>query len=181
VLHVVILAAGIAERFGSQKLVHPLAGGGTLLARAIRAAGTFPLIVVCGGSIEEHALALGARTVRNDEPERGMSYSLRLANAQIDRASPIAVLPGDLLYVEAQHVARIAMQAVDVDVVYPMRSDRTPGHPVIFSPRARERVERLADNEPIARVRDAAELTRKTIELDAAWPYRDVDRRSDLP
>ncbi len=91
---VVILAAGEAKRFGSQKLIHPLAEGDTLLARAIRAGGTFETVVVCGPEVEPHAKALGVRTILNAEPERGMAHSLRLANAAVDADSAIAVMLG---------------------------------------------------------------------------------------
>lgn len=180
-MHVIVLAAGIAERFGSQKLLHPLEGGDTLLARAVRAAGEYPVVVVCGAAVEPHAQRLGARTVRNDSPDRGMAHSLRLADGQIHLQSAIVVLPGDLLLIEPEHVAAIVAASGGVDVAYPVRSDGTPGHPVVFSSRARELVDRLHSNEPIAHVRDAAELTRKMITVDEPWPYRDVDAPSDLP
>ncbi len=77
-------------------------------------------------------------------------------------------------------LAGVVAGAGDDDVVYPQRSDGTPGHPVVFSPFARALIVALPDNAPIARVRDAELLTRKVIEVNEDWPYRDVDVRSDL-
>ncbi len=180
-LTVVILAAGESKRFGSQKLLHALPSGDTLLARAIRAGGAYKTFVVTSSALAEFARAPGARVVTNDEPERGMAHSLRLANDAIDPGRPILVLPADLLLIEPQHAAGIAAAAGDNDVVYPVRADGTPGHPVYFSARARALIGHLRDNEPIARLRDHAGLRRRAVPIDDAWPYRDVDHPTDLP
>ena len=179
-LTVVVLAAGESKRFGSQKLLHPLPDGDTLLARAVRARGAYDALVVTSSALRGRAQTLGARVVINDEPERGMAHSLRLADAAIEAEAPILVLPADLLLIEPEHVARIAAAALGNDVTYPGRRDATPGHPVIFSPRARTYIEELRDNEPIARIRDRTDLTRCVVPVEEAWPYRDVDRPSDM-
>lgn len=179
-LTVVVLAAGESKRFGSQKLLHPLPDGDTLLARAVRARGAYDALVVTSSALRGRAQTLGARVVINDEPERGMAHSLRLADAAIEAEAPILVLPADLLLIEPEHVARIAAAAHGNDIVHPLRADGTPGHPVYFSARARRLVGRLGDNEPIARVRDDPALARGTLSIEDAWPYQDVDRPEDL-
>ena len=167
-------------RFGSQKLLHRLASGDTLLERAIRASGAFETVIVCSEQTMPAAQALHARTILNREPERGMAHSLRLANREIARERPILVLPADLLLVEPHHLADFAALANDADVLHPVRSDGAPGHPVYFSSRARTLIEELRDNEPIAKLRDRAGLSRTTVTIDEAWPYRDVDQPGDL-
>ncbi|MGB6986859.1 MAG: NTP transferase domain-containing protein [Candidatus Aquilonibacter sp.] len=179
-LTVVVLAAGQSARFGSQKLLHPLEQNDTLLARAVRAAGDYDTVVVCSDETLPVAQALGAEAILNREPERGMAHSLRLANAAIAPDRAIVVLPGDLLLIEPQHLAAVAAEANGVDVAFPQREDETPGHPVYFSARARAYIEELRDNEPIAHVRDRAGLAQRVLTIDAAWPYRDVDRPGDL-
>lgn len=179
-LTVVILAAGQSKRFGSQKLLHKLEANDSLFERALRAAGTFDTLVVCSEATLPLAHALHARAIVNHEPQRGMSHSLRLANTAIDRDRPILVLPADLLRVEPHHVADVAAAAEDADVVHPIRSDGTPGHPVYFSARARALIAQLRDGEPIAKLRDHPELTRRALAIEEDWPYRDVDVRSDL-
>lgn len=179
-LTVVVLAAGQSTRFGSQKLLHRLDQDDTLLARAVRAAGGFDTVVVCSDETLPVAQALGARGILNREPERGMAHSLRLANAAIAPDHAIVVLPADLRLIEPEHVVAVAAQADGVDVAFPQRRDATPGHPVYFSARARAHIEELRDNEPIAHVRDRAGLAQRVLTIDAAWPYRDVDRPGDL-
>ncbi len=180
-LTVVVLAAGESKRFGSQKLLHKLEENDTLVERAIRAAGAFDTVVVCSEATQPVARALRTHAVLNREPERGMAHSLRLANDAIGPERPILVLPADLLLIEPHHVADVAAAAEDADVVHPMRSDGTPGHPVYFSARARALIAKLADNEPISKVREHPGLTRRTLTIEEAWPYTDVDDLSDLP
>ena len=180
-LTVVVLAAGESKRFGSQKLLHKLEENDTLFERAVRAAGAFDTVVVCSEATEPVARALRARAVLNREPERGMAHSLRLANDAIEPDRPILVLPADLLLIEPHHVADVAAAVEDADVVHPIRSDGTPGHPVYFSARARALIAKLPDNEPIAKRRDHPELTRRTVAIEEDWPYADVDQPSDLP
>lgn len=175
----VILAAGRSQRFGRDKLLVPV-GGITLIERAIAACRDFAAVVVCSPDVAVHADALGARAIVNTEPERGMSYSLRLANAAVDPRTPIAVLPADLLLIEPEHVTRIAALREDADVTYPVSEEGTPGHPVMFSARARERISALSDGDTIRVLRDDPELRRKAIVTPERWPFRDVDRESDL-
>ena len=179
---VVILAAGESKRFGSQKLLHKLDANDTLLERALRAAGVFNVVAVCSDATLPVAQARGVQAILNREPERGMAHSLRLANDTIPAEHAILVLPADLLWIEPHHLTELAALANgDDDVVFPMRADGTPGHPVYFSARARALIGRLADNEPIARVRDNAALLRRTVAVEDAWPFGDVDRPGDLP
>jgi CTP:molybdopterin cytidylyltransferase MocA len=128
------------------------------------------------------ARALQKRAVLNREPERGMAHSLRLANDAIASEHGILVLPADLLWIEPHHLSAFAALAnSDDDVVFPVRADGTPGHPVYFSARARTLIGRLADNEPIAHLRDSAAFSRRTVAVDEPWPFRDVDEAADLP
>jgi molybdenum cofactor cytidylyltransferase len=180
-LTVVILAAGESKRFGSQKLLHPLENNDTLLARAIRASSAFSAVVVCSDATLPVAQALQTGVVLNREPERGMAHSLRLANDAIAPEHAILVLPADLLCIEPHHLSAFAALANgDDDVLYPVRADGTPGHPVYFSARARALIGRLADNEPVAHLRDNASLSRRAVAVDAPWPFQDVDEPSDL-
>jgi molybdenum cofactor cytidylyltransferase len=178
---VVVLAAGESKRFGSQKLLHRLGANDTLFERAMRACGAFDSVVICSEATLPVAKTFHARAIVNREPQRGMVHSLRLANAQIDAERPILVLPADLLLIEAHHIESVAAIASEEDVIYPVRADGTPGHPVYFSARARRLIDSLGDNEPIAHLRDHRALRSRTVVVEEPWPYRDVDEPSDLP
>lgn len=179
-LTIVVLAAGRSSRFGSNKLLCDI-GGETLLDRTLRACGSYPVIVIASPELADRVATAGKPFVVNDAPERGMAHSLRLANALVDAASSIAVLPADLLHVTAAGVTSILECSRDVDVTMPMRADGTPGHPVVFSAAARRYIDELPDGDTIRRMRDRPELTRRIVSIEDEWPYHDVDTPSDLP
>jgi molybdenum cofactor cytidylyltransferase len=175
----VVLAAGASRRFGSEKLLHAI-GGQMLLERALRACAAFPTIAVCSSTVALYAIAEHVTIVVNDSPDLGMSYSLQLANALIDPNDTIAVLPADLAHIEPPHVAAIVAASDGFDVAYPARTDRTPGHPVVFSPRARSYIAELEPGDTIRELRDRDGLTRRIVLVDDAWPYEDIDVPADL-
>ena len=175
-----ILAAGVSLRFGRNKLTLEF-DGETLLERAIRACGENPIAVVCSPDLAAALASKGLTTIVNDRPERGMAYSLRLANARVAPQMRLAVLPADLALIEPEHVAGLVALSEGFDVTFPRRANGTPGHPVIFSPAARERMAELPDGDTIRRLRDCAQLSRNVIRVEQPWPYLDVDRESDLP
>ncbi len=176
----VVLAAGVSRRFVRNKLLHVLPDGGTLLERAVKACGAYSTIVVCARELEARLEELRVRAIVNHRPEMGMTGSLQLANAAIDAAHAIAVLPADLTLIEPAHVRSVVAAAADSDVTFPCRSDGTPGHPVVFSAHARTFITQLPAGDTIRMLRDRADLTRRTLAIQEAWPYRDVDRESDL-
>jgi molybdenum cofactor cytidylyltransferase len=179
VISALILAAGASSRFGRNKLLCSI-GGETLLARAVRACAALPTGVVCSPLLEEHLDERVVRVVLNDQPDLGMGHSVQLANACVDSAHSIAVVPADLALIEPEHVARVIAASLGVDVTYPQDGDRTPGHPVIFSPRARAGIPALSAGDTIRRLRDRESLTRRILRIEESWPYLGVDRASDL-
>lgn len=175
----VVLAAGRSRRFPGNKLLYEMPGG-TLIARAVRACSGFPLLVVASPEVAPYVPANMSEVVVNADAHRGMVYSLRLADERIDRSHAIAVLPADLAMIEPENIAQVIAATNGYDVTYPRRSDGTPGHPVVFSPRARAGIAFLPDGTPLRTLRDRPEFTRLILPIDEAWPYRDIDRESDL-
>jgi molybdenum cofactor cytidylyltransferase len=176
----IILAAGRSSRFGTDKLLHVLPNGDSLIARAVRACSGFPTVTVSSNQVAAALDSTRLTIVRNGEPERGMAHSLRLANARIDAAHAIAILPADLALIEPEHVTLVTESLADVNVVYPVRLDGTPGHPVVFSPYARSFIGELPDGDTIRQLRERDGLSRRTIVVEEAWPYADIDTRADL-
>lgn len=110
-----------------------------------------------------------------------MTHSLRLADAQIQPEQSIAVLPADLVLIERANVALVLEEARNgaADVAYPVDGAGNGGHPVVFSPTARERLRQLSDGDTLKMLRDAPELTRYQIETGAEWPTFDMDDELD--
>lgn len=172
----VILAAGTGSRFGSQKLL-ALLDGKPLIAHVVAAVAHVPTVVVGPPELEPHIYP--ARLVENLAPERGMTHSLRLANAAIDPDTAILVLLADMPWITRGIVDTVIAAAGSADVCYPIR-DGIGGHPVYFSPAARANIAALPDGDSLKRLRDDPTLTVARVELADAGAYRDIDRRADL-
>jgi CTP:molybdopterin cytidylyltransferase MocA len=179
----VILAAGLGTRMaGENKLLRPFRDG-TILDAVLDACSGFPCVVIASSAIvsavprlRRFAPTLGMTNV-NDAPERGMAHSLRLANREVPAEHRIAVLLGDKPLVSGALVRNL-LAVDDADVVYPVRSG-VPGHPVIFSPRARALIDALPDGDTLQRLRDDPSLTRHGVPVDDDAAYADVDTEED--
>jgi CTP:molybdopterin cytidylyltransferase MocA len=175
-----ILAAGASSRMPTQKMLLGV-GERTLVARALDASAGYPRVVVASGAVlESGAWPADAVLIRNDEPERGMAHSLRLADAALsDRTAALAVLLGDTPFVDGELVARIAAARGAADVAYPVRAG-VPGHPVIFGPRPRTLIAGLGDGDTLRHLRADERFTRVEVAVDDDRPFLDVDTPADL-
>lgn len=177
----VILAAGESNRFGAQKLMMPFRGR-TMIEYAIEAALPWTPAIVAGIEVAAH---LGnrpnLRVIVNMEQQRGMTHSLALANAAIPQERALIVLLGDKPLVGTRLIAQVSDALEGADVVYP-RHPQTgePGHPVIFSPRARTRIASLPDGDSLRELRDDPELVHREIAITDLGAYFDVDTASSL-
>ncbi|HEY7598547.1 MAG TPA: nucleotidyltransferase family protein [Candidatus Limnocylindrales bacterium] len=130
-----ILAAGAATRFGADKL-SALLDGRPLLQHVVDAAVAVPLrpVTVVVGDIERHVDWHGARPLRNPDPGRGLSSSLRIgldelaADPALDR---VVVLLGDQPRVSAAVIRRL-LEPLDRPIVVPRYADGAPGNPVVL-------------------------------------------------
>lgn len=173
----VVLAAGLGTRMGGEKLSKPFRDG-TILDAVVQACADFPTVVVASPAVPLDVLPHNVQIVINDEPERGMAHSLRLANSVVPAEHPIAVLLGDKPLVRATLVERMIGELGENDVAYPVRAGK-PGHPVVFSPFARALIVALRDGDTIHTVRDHEMLTRRTVEINDEGAYVDVDTEED--
>lgn len=165
--------------------------GCPLIEYSIVAATRWEPLVVCS---DEVALFLAARfdigLVRNDDPERGMSHSLSLANRAIEDDVAIGVLLADKPRVNeelietilhASHVAEFGSALADgtelqrhADITYPQRRGE-PGHPVVLSPLARRFIDRLPPGDTLRSLRNSQELTARAVEIADEGAFFDVD------
>ena len=132
----VVLAAGRAERFGSDKLLHLL--DGTPLAEhiAITLAG-LPLaarIAICPAGSQRTDLfrAHGFDIIENSHPERGMGTSLAFGaqRAIVLGADAMLVCLADMPYVTREHLlALLALDAPSVATEF----DGTRSPPAVFA------------------------------------------------
>jgi len=164
---------------GRQKLLEPIAGR-TLIGRAVDAAAGWPTVVVASAVVADALRDAPVVIVRNDEPERGMSRSLQLADAAIVPNEPIAVLLGDLPDCDAAAIARvIAAYDASVDVVVPRAGARF-GHPVVFGPAARRKIADLPEGDTLQQLRNDESLRRRIIEVPDETAFTDIDTEDEL-
>ncbi len=171
---VVVLAAGSSRRMGFDKLAAPLAGIPLARRVALALAELRPLVVAAYrvadviGDLRTQQLVVTA-------PTAGPSATLALAHAAIPHHMALAVVMCDMPLLDARRVrAFVERVPDDADLAWPEVSG-VPGHPVLWSPRARTRIPTLRDDETPASIRrDPALRTVSLEESDDAY-VTDVD------
>ncbi|MFY9665839.1 MAG: nucleotidyltransferase family protein [Candidatus Cybelea sp.] len=170
----VILAAGTSSRIGKQKLLMDFRGR-PLIEYAIAAAQRWHPLVVCGREVAEYlALRCDLAVVLNDDPERGMSHSLALANRRLPSDAAMLVVLGDKPLVSESLIEAVCAQAQAADFVYPSR-DEEPGHPVLLSPRARQFIEYVPPGDTLRLLRSNPHLISRAVQTEDEGAFFDVD------
>lgn len=160
---------------GAQKLLMPFRGR-PLVEYAVDAVRDWDPLVVASPDVAEYLRDCAAHIAVNAEPQRGMTHSLALADAALPPQAALIVVLGDKPLLTAELVARLCALSGDADVVYPVHPQSgEPGHPVVFSPRARTKIAALPDGDSLRLLRDDPALRRKTVPCEDAGAFFDVD------
>jgi molybdenum cofactor cytidylyltransferase len=181
----ILLAAGASKRFGSDKLLHPLAAGTPVAAAALahlRSALPHVIAVVRpGASVLETLLrAAGATVIVCINADEGMGASLASAvRASGDVAGWIIAL-ADMPYIRPETIAKIAASlAAGAAIAAPAyRGER--GHPVGLSARFRRDLEALRGDEGARSVLQLNHDAVTLIDVDDPGVCRDIDTPDDL-
>ena len=173
-MRTVVLGGGRSQRMGFDKLTAPFAGE-PLARRAARALAELEPLFVTTSQVADAISDLHGVRVVVTAPTAGPSETLVLAHAAIPGEFFLAVLACDLPFLDAARVrAFIAAVPDDADLAWP-RVGETPGHPVVWSPKARARIPALRADEPPLRVRGDPALRAIALdEIDDAY-VADVD------
>jgi molybdenum cofactor cytidylyltransferase len=180
-----LLAAGSASRFGSDKLQHPLPHGVAIAvqaARHLRAAVPRVVAVVRPGT-DATARALTAEGCEVTVCERageGMGASLACAVRAAGAADGYLVALGDMPFVRPSTIAAVrdALAAGALLAAPYWRARR--GHPVGFAGSLRAELEALAGDEGARRVLAAHEPRLVKVPVGDPGAIRDIDKPSDL-
>lgn len=182
----VLLAAGSAVRFGSNKLLHPLPDGTPLAVQAARR-----LIEAVPNSIavtrpEDEELrdalaAKGLRVIENPVACEGMGTSLaRGVLATRDAAGWIIAL-ADMPWIAPATIDAVAGRLRrGASMAAPSHAGRR-GHPVGFSAQWREELCGLSGDTGARRLIEAHPDTLELVETADPGIFRDIDYRHDLP
>ena len=136
-----MLAAGFARRYGSDKRSASLADGPTLLVASVRAAQRVIeelwLVVRPEDDLETLGISGLQRVVRCANAHEGMGHSLACgarAISQHSSADALMVLLGDMPWVGEDTLQLLHRYAGEERIVVPVHGGQ-PGHPVIFGRR----------------------------------------------
>lgn len=175
-----ILAAGSAQRFGSDKRLFPI-DGVAMLARTVDVYRTVfddVAVVIRPGEprIADLVRASGARVVEAADASRGQGRSLAAGVAAFDQAPGLVVGLGDMPFVAPATLRAIAdaMSAFPEHIVRPRHEGR-PGNPVGFPAHAFAALAGI-EGDTGARAVVAASENVRFVEVDDAGILTDVDR-----
>ena len=180
-----LLAAGSAARFGSDKLQHPLPHGVAIAvqsARHLRSAVSRVVAVVRPGA-QETARALaaeGCEVAVCEQAATGMGASLACAVRAAGAAGGYLVALGDMPFVRPSTIAAVRdALAAGALLAAPYWHARR-GHPVGFAGSLRAELETLSGDEGAKRVLAAHEAQLVKVPVGDPGAIRDIDRPSDL-
>lgn len=179
-----LLAAGGARRFGSQKLLARVNGEPLVRsAAATLAAATETLVVVVGSeaaAVRDALAGVDARIVPNDQWTLGLASSLRAGVAALDaRATAVLIALGDQPMLDPRVIDAVLHQwrSTGRAIVAP-RYRGEQGHPVLFARSVFGELAGLAGDHGAKGVIDRDPARVAHVDVDAPMP-RDVDTVDD--
>ena len=181
----ILLAAGNGSRFGSDKLLHPLADAtplGLVAARRLRAACDRVLAVVRPGSdtLADLLAAEGYEVVISAASLHGMGHSLASGVCAAADAAGWIVALADMPYIApASYGCVAAAVRAGGSIVVPEYRGRR-GHPVGFAKQWGEQLTALSGDEGARRIVTAFPEAVMHCEVDDPGIVRDVDQVTDL-
>jgi molybdenum cofactor cytidylyltransferase len=181
----ILLAAGAARRFGSNKLLHPLDDGLPMALAALaslRSAIAHVIAIVRPGQtlLENRLSEAGATVIECANADEGMGASLAFGvKAARDAAGWIVAL-ADMPYVRPDTIAKIAAAlAAGATIAAPVYKG-VRGHPVGISAAFRQQLEGLSGDEGARSLLRLNEDSVTLIEVDDPGVCRDIDTPDDL-
>ncbi len=182
----IVLAAGAGSRFGGAKLLASLDGRPVLqhVLDAVHDAGLDDIIVVVGDDADAMDAAIdwrGARRVRNPDPMRGLSSSVRSGiEALGSNAGAALIVLGDQPRVSATVIQqlRVAAASSDRPIVVPVYPDDRGRNPVLLARPAFGLVTDASGDRGLGPVITAHPELVREVAVDGTNP--DVDTRDDL-
>ncbi len=181
----ILLAAGASKRFGSDKLMHPLAGHTPVALAALarlRAAVPHVIAVVrpSAAMLENLLSEAGATVILCANAEDGMGASLAAAVSASGEVAGWVIALADMPYIRPETISKIAAAlAAGADIVAPVYHGER-GHPVGIAARFRPQLLALRGDEGARAVLKEHAGLIKLIDVDDPGVCRDIDTPADL-
>ncbi len=180
-----LLAAGSASRFGSDKLQYPLSHGVAIAVQAARhlksAVPRVLAVVRPGGEPTARALAVeGCEVVVCDQAAEGMGASLACAVHAAGGADGYLVALADMPFVRPSTIAAVRDALAQGALLAAPYWRARRGHPVGFSGSFRAELEALSGDEGAKHLLDAHAAQLVKVPVGDPGAIRDIDRPSDL-
>ena len=181
----VVPAAGLAERFGSDKLLVNV-GDRPMIEATVRSlldGGVKKVVVVVppdSDAIRDVLKGIDAVTmVTNRSRERGMFSSIQ-EGAREAHGDPILVLPGDQPWVEPATVAALLERYQKEQAIVSPRYSGKRGHPVVIPGKYRDEIVQAGDGVTLHEILRAHAGERVDMDVYDRGVVRDVDVPADL-
>ncbi len=143
--HILYLASGSSRRFGSNKLLYPVAGrplflhGLETLQAAVQGRGDCTLTVVSRyAEIRDAAASLGIHAVDSPDSEMGVSHTIRAGISSLPDLTPedfLLFAVADQPHLTAASVQNLLAQARPGTIGASLAYGDCPGNPTLFSAR----------------------------------------------
>lgn len=181
----ILLAAGSASRFGSQKLLARLADGRRVIeasAANLVAADIGKIVAVTrrDQNLIDVLETCGCDVVINEAAGEGMGTSIATGVSATPESSGWLIALGDMPSIRADTIVAIAnaLRSGARIAVPAMRGKR--GHPVGFSASYRERLQALAGDTGAREILKSDAQFIEEIDVDDAGIFADIDTPADL-
>ncbi len=183
----ILLAAGAATRFGSQKLLARLPDG-----RRIIEASAMNLLTACAGNVVavsrqddeliEVLKSTGCRIVINEHADEGMATSIAAGVTASADATGWLIALGDMPWIRFDTVATLVdalRESSGTKIVVPVFGGQR-GHPVGFTGNYRARLESLSGDSGARDILKSDAIFVEEISVDDEGIIEDVDTPADL-
>jgi len=137
-ISIVVLAAGLSTRFGSNKLLTPIKGKPMIqiVVGECAKSDADDIIVVLGHQAEQIRSLLASmrcRIVLNDEFLQGQSSSVKKGVKEALGSDAVLILPGDSVFVRATDINKVIQRYLALhNAIVVASHDGRMGHPILF-------------------------------------------------
>ena len=181
----ILLAAGSSQRFGSNKLLHPVVNNTPmLLVCAQKLAGVLPgSVVVINHELDSYTSPLeklGLKVVINQQAEKGMGTSLALGVSHSQDASGWLIALADMPYIKAESYGLLINKLKEGAGIVAPEFEQKRGHPVGFNSAFKKELLSLEGDIGARRLVEKHQAQLELLLTDDEGVVRDVDKPGDL-